>query len=171
MSNDVVEIFHRCLKQMLSKGTEFPKCLDLALSAALLAYNVCPHSSTGLSSHEILFRSTLKGLLPLLRNTSVRPDIKQNQTYNSYLSQLRQSIIKGCQLARDTLTEAGEIQRQYCNRGRKLRTLKRNEEVLIMLPDKTDTLVTSWQGSFTEVKQTSPVNYLVDVRGSSTSIC
>lgn len=123
MSNGVMEKFHRGLNQMLSKVTaEFQKCWDLDFPAVLFAYNDCPHSSTDLSSHDILFDSPLRGPLELLKHTWVRPDIQQNQTYNSYLSQLIQRIVKGCQLAGDNLAEAGEIQPEYCNCGRKLRT-------------------------------------------------
>lgn len=58
----------------------------------------------------------------------------------------------------------GEIHNGYNNRGRKLRTLKLNDNDLLLLAEKTNTLLTSWQGSFTVVKRTSPVNYIVDVR-------
>lgn len=58
----------------------------------------------------------------------------------------------------------GEIHNGYNNRGRKLRTLKLNDNDLLLLAEKTNTLLTSWQGPFTVVKRTSTVNYLVDVR-------
>lgn len=96
----------------------------------------------------------------------VRPDIIQYQTFNTYLTELRQRIVEGCQLARQNLTEAGEIQRYYCNRVRKLAILKPNDEVLLQLSEKRNTLLTSWQGPFTVIKQTSPVNYIIDVRGN-----
>lgn len=48
----------------------------------------------------------------------------------------------------------------------KLAVLKPNDEVLIMLPDKTYTLLSSWQGPFTVIKSCSPLNYIVDVRGN-----
>lgn len=75
-------------------------------------------------------------LLSLLRDMRIRPDIPQCQTYNTYLTELRQRTINGCQFSRQSLAKAGENQREYCNRGRKLPTLKPNDEVVILLPEK-----------------------------------
>lgn len=47
-------------------------------------------------------------------------------------------------------------------------TLRANEEVLILLPVRTGTLLTSWKGPF--VKRCSPINYIHDVRGNK-KIC
>lgn len=66
----------------------------------------------------------------------------------------------------DVILPDNGTQRVYSNRGQKLSTLKLNDLVLILLPEKTDTLLTSWQGPFTVIKQCSPVNSPVDVRGS-----
>lgn len=90
----------------------------------------------------------------------------QYQTYNTYLIELRLRRVTDCQLTRENLAEAGEIQREYGNRGRKMRTLKSNDKVLLLLSETTNTLLTSWQGPLAVVKQTSPVNYIVDLRGN-----
>lgn len=80
--------------------------------------------------------------------------------------ELRLRRVTDCQLTRENLAEAGEIQREYGNRGRKMRTLKSNDKVLLLLSETTNTLLTSWQGPLAVVKQTSPVNYIVDLRGN-----
>lgn len=41
-----------------------------------------------------------------------------------------------------------------------------NDEVLMLLPDKTNILLSSRQGLFTVIKQCSPVNYIIDVWGN-----
>lgn len=96
--------------------------------------------------------------LSLLCDMWVRPDITQYQTYNSYFSDLRQCITKGYQLAKQSLAIAGEYQWQYCERGKKLPVLKQKDEVLILLPDKSETLLSSWQGPFLVFKHSSAVN-------------
>lgn len=35
-----------------------------------------------------------------------------------------------------------------------------------MLPDKSNNLLTFWQGPFEVIKRISPVNYVIDVRGN-----
>lgn len=148
-----MEKLRRCLKQMLSKVTaECPTDWDKFLPAILFANNEGAHRSTGLSSHEIIFASIIRGPLSLLCDMWVRPDIVEYQTYKIYLAELRRRIFRSCQLARENLAEAGEIQRDYCNRGRYLHTLKPNDEILILLPEKTSMLLTSWHGPFMVVK-------------------
>lgn len=92
--------------------------------------------SYGHSSHEIIFNSPLRDPLSLLSNMWVRPGIPQHQTHNLCVSDLRQRIIKVCQLAKQSRAGAAENQREYCNRGMKLPVLKPNDEVLILFPDK-----------------------------------
>lgn len=96
---------------MLSKvASEFPNDWDKYLPAVLFAYKETLHRVTGHSSYELIFGSSLRGLLSSLRDMCIRPDIPKYQTYNSYLSNLRQRIIKGCQFARKSLAIAGENQ-------------------------------------------------------------
>lgn len=106
---------------MLSKVTaEFPKDWYKYLPAVFFAYNETPHKATGFSRHEIIFGSCIRGTLSLVRNIWIIPDIPQYQTYNTFLTGLRQRIIKGYQFIHQNLAIAGETQRKYCNRGRKL---------------------------------------------------
>lgn len=77
---------------------------------------------------------------------------------------MKKRIITDCKLARE-FNSAGDLLWKYCNQGRKLATLKANEEELIIFPDKANTLLSSWQGPFQVIKRSSPVNYVVDVRG------
>lgn len=82
------------------------------------------------------------------------------------MTKLRQHITKGCQIALENLMNAGEEQRDYYNQIEKLIILEHNDKVLLLLPKKTDTLLSSWRGPFTVVNKCSPLNYIVDVRGN-----
>lgn len=117
---------------MLAKVTsEFPYDWNKYLPAVLFAYNKTLHRVTGFSSHELIFGTSIRGPVSFLRHMWVRPDISQYQTFNSYLSELRQRTVRGCQIARDNPAVAGEKQRIYCNQGGKFAVLKPNDEVLI----------------------------------------
>lgn len=139
MSNGIVEKFHRCLKQILSKVTaKFPTEWDNFRPATLFAYNDAPHRPTGTSQvNEIIFGSSIRGMLSLLGDMWIRTDVIQYQTFNTHLTDLRNRIVRGCQLAIQHLAEAGEIYLELNNHGRKLRTLKPNDEVLLLLSEKT----------------------------------
>lgn len=68
MSHEIVEKFHRCLKQMLANVTaEFPTNWNLVLPALTFVYNEAPHTSAGLSSHQIIFGSSIRGPLSYLK--------------------------------------------------------------------------------------------------------
>lgn len=96
----------------------------------------------------------------------VHPAIPKYKTYNTYLEEIKRWTVTGCQVARENLASTSESQSDYCNQGQKFTTLKVNDEVLVMLPERSDTLLTSWQGPFTMVKWCSPANHLTDVRGN-----
>lgn len=61
---------------------------------------------------------------------------EQNKDFYTYVFELRERIIKFCILANQALDKAGEKQGLYANRNPKLRTLKANDKVLILLPEK-----------------------------------
>lgn len=130
---------------MLAKMTAmFPEDWNRYLPVILFAYHEVPQKATRFSSKELVFGSNIRGLFSILRDIWVRPDIPVYKMYNTYMVEVRKRIITGCKLVREKLSKAGELQRNYCNQGKKLTTLKANDEVLIILPDIANTLLTSW---------------------------
>lgn len=82
---------------MLAKVTAvFPS--NWVLTALTFVYNETPHRSTGLSCHEIIIGSDIDEPLSLLKDMWVKLEVTQYQTYNTYLKELRERIVKGCQL-------------------------------------------------------------------------
>lgn len=140
---------------MLSKVTAtFRPNWDRYLLVVLFAYRDVPQKSVGLSSNEIIFRCNLRRPLTLLKDMWIRPDIPEY----SYLNEIKIRITLGCQIGRENLAIPGESHRACCSLGRKLTTLRVNNEVLIMQPECTNTLLTPWQEPFAIVKCCSPVN-------------
>lgn len=84
--------------------------------------------------------------------------------YSKYITDIRDRIMVGCHIARENLKNAGEVQRQYINKGRKLITLKNDEEMLVSLQSNENTLLTSSHGPFNVVKRISAVDYVVNIR-------
>lgn len=104
---------------------------DGYLPAELFAYIEVLQKSIGFSSHELIPGASLRLPLSLWRDMWVLPDIPQYKTYKTYLIEVKQRIIEGCEFARENLAEDCENQRQFCNQSRRLSTLKPNDEVLI----------------------------------------
>lgn len=72
-----------------------------------------------------------------------------------FLTDIKQRIITGCKFVRENHENAEELQRTYANQGQILVTLKPNDEVLFMLPDKSSTLLISWLGLFQVISSLS----------------
>lgn len=70
-------------------------------------------------------------------------DTKIN-TYQCVIK-LRERIVQACKEAVNSLEKAGQKCWYYANRRTKLRTLKPGDKVLILLPEKKDCLLISYQ--------------------------
>lgn len=64
------------------------------------------------------------------------------------MRQIRDKVIKPCKIAIEVLEEVQEKHRGYANTSAKHINLKPDEDVLLLLPDKTDTIAITWQGPF-----------------------
>lgn len=164
-SNGVIKNFHSSLKQMPKITAQFPEDRDRYFLAVLFAYWEVPQKSTVYSANELVYGGPIRGLLSILRDMRVQLDMPEYKTYNTYIAEVRKRIITGCRLARENLEKACELQCTYC-KNRKLNSLKANDGILIMVPDKVNISLSSWKGTFKDTKRCSTVNYVVDVRGN-----
>ncbi|BFZ02581.1 hypothetical protein BsWGS_05620 [Bradybaena similaris] len=166
-ANGLCEKLNGVLKTLLAKITyDHPEDWDFYLNMALFALREITHQSIGLSPFEMMLGSQPKGILSLYSDFITHKEKCENvkDTY-SYVIDLRHRIITSCNLAQQALQISGEKSRTYLNKNKRLVTLKTGDKVLILLPEKKNKLLISWQGPFSVIKQASLVDYIIDIKG------
>ncbi|BFZ24546.1 hypothetical protein BsWGS_27585 [Bradybaena similaris] len=166
-ANGLCEKLCGVLKTLLAKiSYDHPENWDFFLNPALFALREITHESTGFSPAELILGSNPRGILSIYKDLITQQEVskEKNDTY-SYVLELRERIISSCNMAHQALKISGEKSRIYSNKRARLIKFNPNDKVLILLPEKTNKLLISWQGPFNIDKQISLVDYIVDVKG------
>lgn len=74
----------------------------------------------------------------------MKPDAAETNILYSLFADIRDMNITGRRLAWENLENADEIQHEYIIKSCKVVTLKPEDEVLVILPDDSNTLLTTW---------------------------
>ena len=145
MCNGLVEKFNGTLKQMLKRMcTEKPKDWDKYLNALLFAYREVSQDSLGFSPFELLYGHQVRGPMKILKElwTKDIPDEEVKSTYQ-YVIDLREKLEETCKTAHQQIEKAQRKQRKYYNRKTRARQLRVGDKVLILLPTKSNKLLSS----------------------------
>lgn len=138
----------------------------MVLPAVVFVYNDTPRRVTGYSSHKLIFGAPIIGPFHCCVTCGYIL-MYPNTEHTMHICLISDNALsKVASWQNKVLRSFGKEQREYCKKNRKLLGLKPKNEMLILLPDKSDTLLTSWQGPFSVIKHCSPVNYLADVNGN-----
>ena len=70
------------------------------------------------------------------------------------------------ELAAEQMREAQEKQKVWYDRNARMRELKPNDQVLILLPTSHNKLLAKWQGPYKVLRRLGKVNYEVDMPGT-----
>ena len=73
------------------------------------------------------------------------------------------------ELAAEHMREAQEKQKVWYDRNARMRKLKPNDQVLILLPTSHNKLLAKWQGPYKVLRRLGKVNYEVDMPGTRSS--
>ena len=92
-------------------------------------------------------------------------DEEVNDTYQ-YVLDLRQRLKETCKVASEQLKKSQVKQKHYFNLKAKPRQLKKEDEVLLLLPTDHKKLVIKWKGSYKVTAQIEINNYAVQLKGS-----
>ena len=166
-SNGICERLNGTLKSMLTKITnERPENWDMMLPCVLFAYREIPHSSTGFSPFELVYGANPRGPMEIIKTLLFKENVDQ-ETRSVYerVVNLREDIMKACQVAKLALDKCGEMSRTRANVNRKLRTFQVGDQVRVLLPSKQNKLQLAWQGPFTVTEKISNVDYEIDFKG------
>ncbi|BFZ17096.1 hypothetical protein BsWGS_20136 [Bradybaena similaris] len=164
-ANGLCEKFNGVLKTLLGKITnDHPEDWDMFIQPALFALREVTQENTGFSPFELMFGCQPRGALDLYKDLILeKKETAEMKDAYSYVLELRERIITSCILAKEALERSGEKQRTLFNKKARLRKLKPNDKVLVLLPEKNNKLIISWKGPYKVVKQISLVDYLVNV--------
>ena len=164
-TNGLVERFNGTLKSMLKKlMTDRPSDWDRYLPAVLFAYREIPQSSTGFSPFELLYGRQPKGPSQLLHDlwTDKTTD-SDAQTVYQYVLDLKNRLTNTCRLAQEAAQQASRRHKTYFDKKAKMRTLRPNDEVLVLLPTSQNKLLLKWQGPFRVVKKCNACDYVIAI--------
>ncbi|KAK3881579.1 hypothetical protein Pcinc_013961 [Petrolisthes cinctipes] len=89
------------------------------------------------------------------------------KTTYSYVIDLAERLQQTCEIAKQELAKAKEVQKSYYDRKTKLRTLQVGGKCLVLLPTAHNKLLAQWKGPFEVVKKVNDLNYIVKIKGEA----
>ena len=165
--NGLCEKFNGTLKRMLKRMTsEQPKEWPRFISPLLFAYREVPQSSLKFSPFEMLYGRAVRGPLQVLRELwdDAAPDPEVRTTYQ-YVLDLSDRLKSTCELAKEELLKAQEVQRSYFNKKAKLRQFNVGDRCLVLLPTSRNKLLAQWRGPYEVLEKVTDLNYVLDIDG------
>ncbi|XP_076031117.1 uncharacterized protein LOC143019364 [Oratosquilla oratoria] len=163
--NGLCERFNGTLKKMLRRmASEQPKEWPRFVAPLLFAYREAPQSSLKHSPFELIYGRQVRGPLQMLRELwdgSV-PDPVVSSTYE-YVLNLTDRLQATCELAKEELVKAREVQRSYFDRKAELREFLPGDKCLLLMPTSHNKLLATWRGPYEVVARNSEVNYTIQV--------
>lgn len=167
MGNGLCERFNGTLKKMLkSMAAEQPKEWPRYLAPLLFAYREAPQSSTRFSPFELMYGRSVRGPLQLLRELwdDNVPDSDVKTTYQ-YVLDLGDRLRETCNIAKEELLKAKQVQKSYYDRKAKLRKLCVRGQWLVLLPTASNKLLAQWKGPYEVQEKVNDLNYFLLVDG------
>ena len=162
-TDGLVERFNGTLKSMLRKtANEEGKDWDRLLPYLLFAYREVPQASTGFSPFELLYGHHVRGPLDVLKE-SWEASTKSPESVVSYVLTMQERLTKLRDVVHENLEDAQATQKAWYDRHARHRELQPGDQVLVLLPTSTNKLLAEWCGPYPVVRQTSPVNYEVNM--------
>ena len=167
MTNGLCERFNGTLKKMLKRMvSEQPREWHRFIAPLLFAYREAPQSSTRFSPFEMVYGRSVRGPLQMLRELwdDQLPDPEVKTTYE-YVVDLGDRLKETCELAKQELLKARDVQKAYYDRKSKLRKFCAGDKCLVLLPTASNKLLAQWKGPFEIREKVNDLNYILMVDG------
>ena len=165
-TDGLVERFNKTLKAMLKKvASEEGRDWDTLLPYILFAYREVPQATTGFSPFELVFGREVRGPLDVLKE-GWEANKRSSESVVAHVLTLRERLESMTELAAEHMREAQEKQKVWYDRNARMRELKSNDQVLILLPTSHNKLLAKWQGPYKVLRRLGKVNYEVDMPGT-----
>ena len=164
-TDGLVERFNKTLKQMLRRlitgeGREWHKLLPYIL----FAYREVPQVSTGFSPFELLYGRDPRGPLDILREGWVRSNPKGDDVI-SYVQKVYDRMEAARDAVKENLEAAQRRQKAWYDKRARETQLEVGEEVLVLLPTRSEKLLSKWKGPFKITRRVGKVNYQIEIPG------
>ena len=167
-TNGKLERQHAVMKSILRKlCQDKPNDWNRYLIPTLFAMREVPSETTGYSPFELLYGRQVRGPLAILNDLWIEPELDQElRTSYEYVIELRERIEDTAQLAMENSKIKTQMYKNYFDKNSVKRTFKQGDEILLLLPDSTNKLLTSWKGPYSIIAVKSNLNYVIDVGGN-----
>ena len=167
--NGKLERQHATMKSVLKKlCSEKPKDWNRYLIPTLFAMREIPSETTGFSPFELLYGRQVRGPLAILHDLWSEPELDDElRTSYEYVVQLRDRLEDTAQLAAENSKLKLQSYKTYFDKKTVKRTFKVGDEVLLLLPDSSNKLLSTWKGPYPVVEVRSKLNYVIDVNGTT----
>ena len=159
-TDGLVERFNRTLKSMLKKvASEEGRDWDTLLPYILFAYREVPQVATGFSPFVLVFGREVRGPLDILKE-EWEASKKASVSVVSHVLHLRERLESMTELVQEHMSEAQQKQKSWYDRTARMRELKPNDQVLVLLPTSHNKLLAKWQDPY------KVVTYEVSIPGA-----
>ncbi|KAJ1097376.1 hypothetical protein NDU88_002496 [Pleurodeles waltl] len=163
-TDGLVERYNRTIKTLLRKVVEESgRDWDQKLPLVLYAIRTHEQASTGHSPFELVFGRQPRSLLDMAIEAWEEEAEEGGKPLLEYAHDLRSQLQGLWDTVRVNMEQAQQNQKQYYDRGSKLRVLLPGDQVLIMRPTSEHKLVAKWQGPHKVLRAVSPVTYLIEI--------
>ena len=172
--NGQVERFNRTLESMLSKMVSAnQRDWDKYLPQVLFAYRTSLHETTRFTPFFLNFgRSPNLPVDAMLGRASLE---EQTDTLPQYVQHLQRSLREAYTRVRNHLDLAHKRQKSHCHQGKfATEELRVGDRVWLFVPavkaGRTKKLASLWRGPYTVIDKTSPVNYRIQLIGTTQTL-
>ena len=142
--------------------TEQGKDWDKMLPYLLFAYREVPQASSGFSPFELLYGRPVRGPLDVIRETWEATE-GTDESVVSYILSTQERLQSMMQVVEKNVTKAQSRQKQWYDKGARLREFQKGDPVLVLLPTSSNKLLAQWQGPYQVIERTGKVTYKVDM--------
>ena len=168
-SQGAIERFHGTLKTMLRKYTvDFGPNWEDGLPMLLFAVRSTVQESTGYSPAELVFGHDVRGPIRMFKEHLLN-DEGEGISLMDKLNKMK--II--WKMARENLHMSQRNMKKKYDKKTLARSFEPGDRVLLYLPKPGESLQAKFQGPYTVLKQTSPLNYVIETpdRHKKTRLC
>ena len=163
--NGMCERFNKTLKESLSKiSDDKPKDWDLVIPSILFSYRETKHESTGFSPFQLVYGANPRGPMAIFKDLVDSGEKEKDRSTYEIVTETRENIIKACEEANKNTGIKQMLGYDRINKNRKLRVLRPDDLVLVLLPNKENKFFTQWLGPYKVNRQINEVDYEVMVK-------
>ena len=109
----------------------------------------------------------MRGPLAVLHDLWCEPELDTDlRSSYEYVIELRERLQGAAEIAAMNSKVKSDVYKMYFDKKSVKRSFKKDDEVLLLLPDNSNKLLMSWKGPYRVLEVKSRLNYVIDVNGT-----